>query len=97
MGFDGVTLTLYLDGEKLTSAGGAEVFYDEHVVRIGAQPNPIWSWFDGFIDEVAYFNEALQQEDIQFIMNDGLETVAGMTSVEPSGKLTRTWGELKLR
>ena len=95
--FDGITLTLYLDGEKVTSAAGVKVFYDEHLVRIGAQPNPLWSWFDGFIDEVAYFNEALKQEDIQLIMNDGLETAIGVTSVEPSGKLTTTWGKLKLR
>lgn len=47
---------------------------------------------DGIIDEVALFNVALEEEDIKFLMENGLETAA---AVEPVNKLTTTWGRIK--
>ena len=47
---------------------------------------------DGIIDEVAIFNVALEEEDIKFLMENGLETAA---AVEPVNKLTTTWGRIK--
>jgi hypothetical protein len=56
------------------------------------------SWyFNGLIDEVAIFNVALEQEDIQDIMNKGLERVSGLSAVDLSGKLTTTWANIKAR
>ena len=47
---------------------------------------------DGVIDEVALFNVALEEEDIKFLMDNGLETAA---AVEPVNKLATTWGRIK--
>jgi hypothetical protein len=51
---------------------------------------------NGLIDEVGIFNVPLTQEDIQQIMNDGLESVVGVsTSVKPTGKITTAWARIK--
>lgn len=48
----------------------------------------------GLLDEIAIFNIALEEEDIQVIMNEGLEKAIGITAVSPAGKLT-TWAGVK--
>ena len=45
----------------------------------------------GLIDEVAIFNRALTVEEIGLVMTG----LAAMLAVEPSGKLTATWGYIK--
>ena len=49
--------------------------------------------FNGMLDEVVIFNEALEAEDIIRIM-DGMSKL--LASVEPGGKLTTLWGGLKM-
>ena len=49
---------------------------------------------NGIIDEVALYNVALDGDDINSIMNDGLVSI---TAVEAQGKLTTTWGKIKHR
>jgi len=49
--------------------------------------------FLGLIDEVRIWNRALSQKEVQFHMNAGKNKV----SVEPNGKLTTSWGNLKTR
>ena len=48
--------------------------------------------FRGIIDDVAIFNVVLSEDEIQDIMDDGLE---GAFAVSPTGKLTTTWANLK--
>jgi len=56
------------------------------------------SWyFNGLIDEVAIFNVELEEDEIQAIMNDGLERASGLTAVDLSGKLITTWANIKSR
>jgi hypothetical protein len=51
---------------------------------------------DGILDEVAVFNVPLELEDIQEIMNDGLESATGLgAAVEAHGKLATVWGGIK--
>ncbi len=79
--FDGTTATLYLDGVNVASGDGqGEIMYDDQPVRIGILSNTIGSAFDGFIDEAALFNVALEAEDIEAIMNGGL---AGIVPDQP--------------
>ncbi|MFB0554773.1 MAG: LamG domain-containing protein [Phycisphaerae bacterium] len=79
--YDGTTATLYLDGVNVASGDGqGEIMYDDQPVRIGVLSNTIGSAFDGFIDEVALFNVALEAEDIEAIMNGGL---AGIVPDQP--------------
>jgi hypothetical protein len=44
-------------------------------------------------DEMLLFDVALEEEDIQMLMDNGLEVTL---AVEPAGKLTTNWGEIKL-
>lgn len=86
--------TLWIDGKM-----EAELDYDtnsgygtgEGVFHIGRHFD---RYTAGIIDEVALFNVALDEADMQSIMDDGLMT---LTAVEAAGKLTTTWGTIKKR
>lgn len=93
---DGTTLLLYMDGEKVANAGSGKPLYDDKTVRIGVHPDDTGAAFDGFIDEIALFSEALSQEDIQAIMNKGLEATAGVNAVFSVGKLATAWGSIRI-
>ena len=76
------------------------------VERVG-NPNPgdapvtIGHWgggsnFIGIIDEVAIFDVVLEEEDILNIATNGLaELLGGPAAIQPSGKLSTTWGHLE--
>ncbi len=49
----------------------------------------------GAVDEVAVFNAVLSEEDVQACMDKGLERALGFSAIEPLGKLTTTWGQIK--
>jgi hypothetical protein len=51
--------------------------------------------FDGTIDEIAIFNVALEEEDIQSIATKGLGMATGIAAVDASGKLATTWAGVK--
>jgi len=44
------------------------------------------------LDEVIFFNVALEEDDIQSLMSNGL---GGILSVEPIGRLATNWGSVK--
>ncbi len=46
----------------------------------------------GIIDDVALFDVALEEEDMKFLMDNGVETAA---AVDPVDKLATTWGRIK--
>ncbi len=46
----------------------------------------------GIIDDVGLFNVALSEDEMDTIMNNGLEEAAAVAAV---GKLTTTWGKIK--
>ncbi len=76
--FDGTTAILYLDGVNVASGDGqGEIMYDDQPVRIGTHSHDTGAAFDGFIDEVALFDVALEAEDIEAIMNNGLSGILG--------------------
>ncbi len=50
---------------------------------------------DGAIDDVAIFNVALTEDDVNDIMNQGLGRATGATAVFPEGRLTTVWGKIK--
>jgi hypothetical protein len=51
--------------------------------------------FPGAMDEVAIFNAVLDEEDIQNIVQEGLENIFGPGAVTFAGKLTTVWGGIK--
>lgn len=91
--YDGAKAILYKDGSVVNSQA--------HSGKIAAAVVPLMigtsaasgEWFTGLIDEVAMFNVALVEQDIQNIMNKGLIP----TAVDLSGKLTTTWAAIKAR
>lgn len=61
-------------------------------LAIGVLPEPKVYYFNGIIDEVVIFDEALSEGDIKNITKRGIVNAA---SVSPSGKLATAWGKLK--
>ena len=88
---------LYVDGVEVKDRGGNDVGVDTDIktndVEIGWNKNighgdPA----QGIFDEVAIFNAALNQKDVNDIMKKGLTEAL---SVSPKERLTTTWGSLK--
>lgn len=58
-------------------------------LRIGS-PGAAQRYFDGMIDDVTVWNQALSEDDVKIVMQG-----EPFTAVEPHRKLTTTWGALK--
>ena len=85
-------LIFYIDSELDTAFDWDDNFKDTEVpLTIGADPAGGDEPINGFIDEVAMFDEVLSQEDIQKAMA-GIE---GFLAVEAVGKLSTMWGSIK--
>jgi hypothetical protein len=92
--YDGKTCSIYINGEK-------KVSQDVPKFELQDQDQTAWLATDrgtGFLsaiimDEVGLFNDALTADEIQGIMNDGIDFTA--FAVEPSDKLSVLWGKLK--
>ncbi len=90
---------LYVDGVLQENTGGTDVGVDTDNAT-----NDVEIGFDkvisqgvhavGTIDDLAIFNIALEENDIEAIMLQGLSGV--VLSVTPAEKLAGTWGALKL-
>lgn len=90
--YDFEIFTCYVDGEiDGETVVDLEPDTAESLITIGSWEGG--GWIQGAIDEVALFNHALSQEEVQGFMERGLSVQA----VEPGGKLTSTWGDLKTR
>ncbi|MDE0638389.1 MAG: LamG domain-containing protein [Candidatus Poribacteria bacterium] len=89
---------IYIDAKE-------ESTLDLDKVPLDADAGPVYIGWDSccgggrfgnaIIDEVAIFNVALEQDDIETLMDKGLApTVA---AVEAEGKMTTAWGKVKTR
>ena len=89
-------LVIYTDGEEVGKQPYSKPSLDADPgrMRIGDGSNG-GHQCEGLLDEVALFNVPLEQDDIQTIMEDGLEVATGLLAVEPDSKLTTVWGKLK--
>ena len=100
--WDGTKAWMYVDGAEVKSGFLAKLITVDSVVTIG-KPFEDKRVFNGLIDDVAIFNVALKEEDIQTIKNKGLEKTLSIinavdpdpTSVYPTSKLTTIWGSIK--
>ena len=90
------TLTHYVDGKETASGTTPKGPVTE-------SPKNLWiaNWsvesgrqFNGIIDELVIFNQALSIDDIKTIMSKGL---VGVSAVSPSGKLTTAWAIIKIQ
>ena len=49
----------------------------------------------GIVDEVAIFNRGLTEEEVNDLMNNGLENLLESQPVDPKYKTAITWAKLK--
>ncbi len=87
--FDGADMRVFLDGEQIgeMAAGGTDSIIEIfHPVRIGGNPDQQNIDFDGAIDEVKVFDQALTTDEIQWAMKGGAAGLASNPS--PANKAT---------
>jgi hypothetical protein len=86
--YDGTWVRAYVDGEEIYSDdtwAGKEI--NQTISRIGG--GALGDAFEGDIDEAILFNVAITEDDVGSLMT------GKWASVEASGKITSTWGEIK--
>ncbi len=86
----GGTVSQWVNGEQVGDAVYGGELGEYNYLKIGRQGTESW---EGVIDDVGFFTEALSQDDIGAIMNLGLQ--AATVAVEPRGKAATTWSAIK--
>ena len=90
--FDTENVVIYINGEVDTEQPAAgELMQNDEPVYIG-ESQFYDRAFNGLMDDVLLFNTALEQADVQQIMNEGIST---MLAVSARGHLAVTWAQLK--
>jgi hypothetical protein len=99
--WDGDEFGVYLDADQIGSGIttpnlGRNPLTDKPVligIYLATGQHGQWGAFlPAIIDDVAIFNVALDNDDIETFMNDGLKTAA---AIEPSDKLATIWAAIK--
>ncbi len=89
--YDGAVQKFYADGvlagENAECEGDIDISDSSLIIGTGNT-----GFYTGSIDEVAVFNVALDEDDLEIIVAEGLRFLA---AVLPTGKLTTTWGNIK--
>ena len=90
------TIKIYEDGSVIGSVSGMgdPAPRDNAEVNIGGWEKNTSETLNGMLYEVALFDVALEEDDINDLMDEGLLT---LMAVEPSDKLTTTWANIKSR
>lgn len=85
---------VYEDGVDVTvPAGGAGWHIDTNEIAFGYDTE----CFNGILDDIGVFNVTLEEEDIQDIMEHGLNGALRISPVEPSDKLATTWANIRVK
>ena len=92
--YDGKTVKVYVDGELEASNAAAGPF-KTGAKYIGSRDDKQEA-YTGLIDEIAFFNVALSENDVKAIANSGLSIALGFAAVSPQAKLTTAWAKLKV-
>ena len=91
--YDGKKVNVYVDGELEASNAAAGPFKPGPKF-IGSRDDKQEA-YTGLIDEIAFFNVALSDDDVKAIADSGLSVVLGFAAVSPQAKLATTWAKLK--
>ena len=92
--YDGENIIAYENGEAIdTLAHSGDINTGNGLLRFAARTDNDVGRFNGMLDEIAIFSEALPAEEIREIMELGFQTY----TVKPGGKLAATWAEIKAR
>ena len=87
---------IYIDGvsESSMTINKDPIDADDGPLFIGRDTCCDGRFGNAIIDEVAIFNVALGEDDIQMMMDQGLSAML-LTPVETEDKLSTTWGKVK--
>ena len=89
------TAKIYFNGTLSQQAANVDMNNTSPVnINIASPEN---NRINGIIDEVAFFNVALEAQDIQTLMDKGLKESINPSAVDLSGKLAATWAIIKAR
>ena len=91
--YDGKNAKVYVDGKLEASIAAAGAF-KTGPKYIGSRDDKEEA-YTGLIDEIAFFNVALSDNDVKAIADGGLSIALGFAEVSPQVKLTTTWANLK--
>ena len=91
--YDGKKVNVYVDGELEASNAAAGPF-KTGPKYIGSRDDKQEA-YTGLIDEIAFFNVALSENDVKAIAESGLSIVLGFAAVSPQAKLATAWAQLK--
>ena len=104
--FDGEEKRIYVDGEldasvdattKVIGAGQSRFGYigiGSEAGSLDAATGPNWA-FNGIMDEYLMFHRVLSDEEIEHLASGPEDPFAELTAVDPNGKLSTTWGNIK--
>lgn len=89
--YDGDKVRQYIDGKlDVEYSAPGKLNSVDIVFRIGRSQTPLAGTV-GYVDEVAIYNRALSEDEVNEDMNKGV-----FFAVDPSGKLATTWANLKM-
>ena len=92
--YDGKTVKVYVDGE-LEASNAAAGSFKTGAKYIGSRDDKQEA-YTGLIDEIAFFNVALSENDVKAIADSGLSIALGFAAVSPQAKLATAWAKLKV-
>ena len=85
------SMRLYLNGNRIANqtvsehesfSGTGSIIFIGEIAR-------------GSVDDVGFFKDDLTDTQVRLIYNNGLATIIGIASVDPSDTVAKTWGALK--
>ena len=92
--YDGKKQYTYIDGKLVAEAAlTGKMVTNDNYLGLGFREGSGHYW-KGMLDDMALFNRALSGDEVEEIMDKGLETVMAVT---PQDRLTVMWGSIKSR
>ena len=104
--FDGEEKRIYVDGELDASVdattdviGAGQSRYGfigigSEAAAFDAATGPTWA-FNGLMDEFLMLHRPLSDDEIAYLATGPADPFAALTAVDPNGKLSTTWGNIK--
>lgn len=95
--YDGNNMGFYRNGVSLGNSTAKIKLDPTRNFRIAGRgdADATGTHFNGSVDEVAFLNVVLTVDDIQEIMQNGLEAALNINAVYSAGKSATTWGKIK--
>ena len=92
--WDGKTAQVYIDGELEAEQAFSGALTESDVPVEMGRRSAQGLTISGIVEDVAIFNAGLTEAQVKEIMENGLAAMINV-AVEPAGKLTTTWANIK--